>query len=135
MRFHRFLDRPFRYLFYLQAALYIAIYVSSLLSPASVSGVGLPINDKVLHFAAHLTLAVSLYLAFRSFGARFPVKWSLAITLVMAISTELGQHLVPGREPSLWDFAANLAGLILGYLIILTIRNYARKHLGASRGT
>lgn len=129
MRFQRFLEQPFRTIFYLQAALYLALYISSLLAPASLNSSGIPINDKILHFIAHLTLAVSLYLAFRSFGLRFPVKIALAITFFMAVGTELGQHFSAGREPSWLDFAANLLGLLCGYVVIVLIRNFARKKL------
>ena len=123
----RLLDKPFRLAFYAQAMLYLAVYLSGLLSPIDLNGTPLPISDKLVHFAAHLVLGVSLYLAFRSFGLRFPVKLALGITAFLAVATEAGQHFSPGRQPDLDDFLANLGGLLAAYVVIIVIRNLARR--------
>ncbi|MFW5691397.1 MAG: VanZ family protein [Chloroflexota bacterium] len=43
---------------------------------------------------------------------------AVAFALVMSISTELLQGLVPDREPSLWDIATNAAAVLLAAWVI-----------------
>jgi VanZ family protein len=73
--------------------------------------------DKVAHFGLFaVTGFISVYGAgfFSQFVAR--VLFGLIFGLVLAFGTELGQYLVPFRDPDFYDLLADLAGLFFGLL-------------------
>jgi VanZ family protein len=96
---------------------YVAIAVLS-----SVPGVRphVPgLSDKLEHVFAFFVLGAVTVLAVRGFsGRRF-----LAIFVVYAAVLEIAQIFIPGREASLLDLAASLAGALLGVTIALLFRS------------
>ncbi len=73
--------------------------------------------DKIVHLCLFaVTGFISVYSAgfFSRFGAR--VLFGLILGLVLASGTEFGQSLLPFRDPDVYDFLADLAGLFLGLL-------------------
>lgn len=68
-----------------------------------------PPFDKVGHFAYYLTMSL---FAFAGVGARF---WWTAIPVLIAIGAadELHQLTVPGRDGSVWDFVADVVGVLV----------------------
>jgi len=81
-------------------------------------------SDKLLHGAAYLALLISCDFAYRT-GKHFPAK--IAILLSYSLILEGLQHLVPNRFFSLGDLAANLAGLLVGLLFLVSSRKFFRK--------
>ena len=89
------------------------------LSPASGTGGGLPIPDKLAHLLAWLGLALAAWPAVAA-----SVNWSRASRAAVvlgacasyAVATELLQGLVPGRSTEALDAVADLAGAALGVL-------------------
>lgn len=69
--------------------------------------------DKWVHAAIFLVLGALGMRAWRLADQR---RQLVAGLLLMAIGTEWAQHYIPGRSASLGDFAADLAGLLLGAL-------------------
>jgi VanZ family protein len=80
--------------------------------------------DKAIHFFAYFLFSLLLVRGFnRSFSGPLPLKYILFIlilTLGYGILMELIQFVVPGREPSALDVAANTAGVLFG----ITIRKW-----------
>jgi VanZ family protein len=64
--------------------------------------------DKILHAAVFAYLG---YLAARGLG-----WWGLAIAAVFGILNEVIQFAAPGRDVGMWDFVANEAGILVGFI-------------------
>ncbi|HMN20910.1 MAG TPA: VanZ family protein [Ottowia sp.] len=69
--------------------------------------------DKWVHAAIFLTLAL---LGLRAWPLARQRRHMLLGLVALAVATEWLQHYIPGRSASLGDFAADLAGLLLGAL-------------------
>jgi hypothetical protein len=67
--------------------------------------------DKLAHFIQYLILGVAL--RFWSGDARISF---LGGGLVFAALDEFHQRFIPGRQASLWDFVADAAGVVVGFL-------------------
>jgi VanZ family protein len=93
-----------------------AIVVASLAPPSRVSVMGQ--HDKWFHLTAYVGLALVAWPALRS-----PTSFrrGLIALAFFGIALEGLQSLVPGRQPSLLDGAANVAGLLLGGATMLGI--------------
>ncbi len=70
------------------------------------------------HFLAYLLSAMLLTATRPS----VPLASALAFYTLLAGALELGQNLVPGRDPALFDFVASLAGAIVGIAALVLIR-------------
>lgn len=68
--------------------------------------------DKIVHFIEYSILGVGL--RYWSGGAGLPLLMGGA---GFAAFDEFHQRFVPGREASLWDWVADLAGLVAGSVI------------------
>ena len=73
------------------------------------------INDKLGHFLVFFALGMSGWLVWARHSGRFLV---IAFLGVYGLIIELTQYYVPGREFSLLDWGADLAGLITVLLVI-----------------
>lgn len=99
------------------AAYLAAITFASLAPPRQVVAMGR--HDKLFHLAAYLGLAVVAWPALRSQGS---FRWGLLALGLFGVLLEALQSMVPGRQASLLDGAANVAGLLLGGATILGIQ-------------
>ncbi|MFV3129159.1 VanZ family protein [Niveispirillum sp. KHB5.9] len=72
-------------------------------------------SDKMMHAACFAGLAVIGHWAFRGRAARLAVMLAL---LSLGIGIEWAQSLVPGREASFVDVAADVTGLILANILL-----------------
>jgi VanZ family protein len=63
------------------------------------------------HFLAHLLAATAVAAAVRRADL---MLWTLLALVAYAGFLELGQYLVPGRDPALGDFAASALGAMMG---------------------
>jgi len=73
-------------------------------------------RDKIAHFIAYFFTAVLFYVAFRT---RFKSADIYAVFFSFSYGAliELAQSLVPGRECSLGDLAANLSGVLFFFAL------------------
>jgi uncharacterized membrane protein YjdF len=73
-------------------------------------------RDKVAHFIAYFFTALLFYLTFR---VRFPKTDIYAMLFAAGYGAllELAQLLVPGRDCSLGDLAANLSGVLFFFVL------------------
>lgn len=87
----------------------------------SVDNVGMPEGiDKVAHYLEYLILALLFHhaLSGRPVRRRLPVELLVVATgLVIAAVDEIHQGYIPGRDPNIYDFAADGAGILTGILI------------------
>jgi len=105
--------RLFRRRRWLPAAVWAAAILTVSSFPDPDPGFTLfPGCDKILHFIEYSILGVGL--RYWSGGAGLP---SLMGGAGFAAFDEFHQRFVPGREASLWDWVADLAGLLVGSLI------------------
>ena len=78
-------------------------------------GTGLETWDFVLRKIAHATefaiLAALLVRALRDTG------WAIAIAIAYAVSDEIHQSFVPGRQASPWDVGIDSVGIVVGAVL------------------
>lgn len=89
------------------------------LSPDLARG-GFEINDKVVHLGLYSILGSALaWGLWRSRKGTYPVL--LALGMAYGALDEGHQAFVPGRDPSVGDFLADCAGVVLGFFFLLSI--------------
>ncbi|MFD1814184.1 VanZ family protein [Rhodococcus gannanensis] len=94
-----------------------AVTLVMLFSPGSTVPSGPPNSDKV----THLLMFVALVVAARFAG--FRTRWVLLGALVYAAVSEVLQAILPiQRSGSLWDWAADAVGVIVGLGLVAAWR-------------
>ncbi len=91
----------------------------------------LPISDKVAHLGLYTVLGAALAYA-RFCGVRvIPHVIMILIGAFYGASDEWHQRFVPGRSPSLGDWVADVAGVVLGYGLVMLLANRFGRRDGA----
>jgi VanZ family protein len=76
-------------------------------------------SDKLEHLIAFFALgAITVFAVPRA----WPGRWLAAAIVTYASALEAGQVFIPGREPSIADFAASVTGALLGLTLALALR-------------
>lgn len=88
-----------------------------------------PNQDKVLHMVEYFFLYVAMFMNRDIFGSSHPFALMFAAGTMYAISDEIHQNFVPGRDCSAADLLADVLGLAAGLAVCLS---YFRKHRRAS---
>lgn len=81
--------------------------------------VGAVTLDVAIHFGAFLCMA---FLAGLAFHAGWLLTTVTAVTLLLALASELGQIHIPNRFFSLSDLIANISGCLLGTVVGIALR-------------
>ena len=103
---------------------WISIFILTSLPSKSLPVVSF--DDKVKHFIAYLVLSVLLTLSlwalprFNRLKTGF-IKYSFIIAIFYSTFDEIHQIFIPGRYAEIWDWIANLFGIILGIFLIKVI--------------
>jgi VanZ family protein len=109
--------------------LILALLLLPLRENALISRLNFPYFDKVVHCGLFAVFGfISIYGTAFSREFRYRLLFGLVLGLVLAVGTELGQSLVPSRDTSLMDLAADLLGLFFG-LVAFTLLYSWRKRL------
>jgi VanZ family protein len=99
----------------------VLVFVGSSIPRLPGNPFGLPQwSDKVAHFLEYLVLAFLFYRGVHGgrSRARFPAWFVvLATGLVIASIDEYHQLYIPGRDANIWDWTADMAGIVTGALI------------------
>ena len=78
----------------------------------------LPVPDKLVHLVLYLAFGGSLAWAKRASRTEVPHALLLVLGAVYGAIDEWHQSFVPGRTPEFSDWLADLAGVLVGYLIV-----------------
>ena len=81
-----------------------------------------PHFDKAIHFLLYCTLGATLALGRRWGGDHLPHLLLLAGGWLYGALDEWHQSFVPGRSPEFGDWIADVAGVTVGYLLLLSLR-------------
>lgn len=108
---------------HLPALLYAALifYVSGLrsISPPSI---GFTWDDKIYHFGEYAMLSFFVFIALKYYRHEPIRKYihiaAIIIACVFAVSDEIHQYFVPGRDSQIGDFIADSLGAILAQVAI-----------------
>lgn len=73
---------------------------------------------KSFHVIEYTILSLLSYNAFRKF------KFSLTVSYLYAVSDEIHQFFVPGRSSRFTDTLIDLAGILIGYVLIKIMLNW-----------
>ena len=107
------------------ALLYALLIIGlSSIPGSSYPNVRLLSYDKVIHFTEYAIFGV---LISRVLVVKFTSFWALlvAVVLIAALfgaADELYQRLIPGRDASVGDWVADVAGSLVGSLVILRLK-------------
>ncbi|MGD8321147.1 MAG: VanZ family protein [Gemmatimonadota bacterium] len=93
-----------------------------------------PGEDKVAHFVLYAVLGACLAWGRRRGGSRLPVGVLLLLGVAYGASDEWHQAFVPGRDPSVGDWAADTLGVVLGYTIFSSILRRRGARNGSAGG-
>lgn len=119
---YNFLKRNKVKLVYLPLVVYwIIIFILTSL-PGKTFADTFVLEDKLKHLIAYtvLTVLLSLTLHFQHKLRKLSEKYvffTSAFVLLYSTGDELHQIFIPGRSASIWDWTANLIGLIIGLII------------------
>lgn len=127
----RFVNHVFRHRWCASILLVIAVDVCTYMAFSRRQPISLEIDngDKVMHLMAFTILFINGHLAIhfdlvpkmkRLSKVVLTANW--AFWLSYGVFIELGQHYFAGREASLADLLADVAGLTLGTIIVLAFR-------------
>lgn len=84
-----------------------------------------PNQDKVLHMAEYFLLYMALFMNRDIFRGSHRFALMFAVGALYAVSDEIHQSFVPGRDCSAGDLLADVLGLAAGLAVCLS---YCRKH-------
>lgn len=116
------------------AVLYLSlIFIQSSIPSEKIPQMTILSFDKIIHAGIYFIATILIYLAireYRPFDTGKIARLTFAITVLYGLSDEIHQYFVPGRNSSIWDFVADIAGVTAGLLIVHVIRKkvLARHH-------
>lgn len=122
-------------MFHVPAVAYAALiyYVSSLpdINPPSF---GTSWDDKIYHFSEYAVFSFFIYIALKyyrhGFIGRYIHIWSAVIACLFAVSDEIHQYYVPGRDATYGDLLADCLGCIsIQILLFFILRNIRQKRI------
>ncbi|MBD3278852.1 MAG: hypothetical protein GF388_11180 [Candidatus Aegiribacteria sp.] len=88
-----------------------------------------PHQDKVLHWMEYSLLLISIYINRDLLGRYRSLPFIFSLGAIYAVSDEIHQSFVPGRDCSLGDLAADIAGLATGVaLCVFLLRRKSGVH-------
>jgi VanZ family protein len=114
---------------------FLAFIVCGTLAPVEVLGAATGLFPTTLHVqkVGHFLGFAGLACCF-SFTPERRVGWGvLLFALVLAVATELAQHVVKGRVPARLDVAIDMAGAVLGQVIAARRLRTAQQRQGDLR--
>jgi VanZ family protein len=108
----------------------LLIYISSSIPSERLPAIRIVSADKVVHFLVFFVLAWLVDRSLRNmpavpWAARHHLVLTIGLTTVYGALDEVHQMFVPGRNPSLLDLAADLAGAVL-LVVIVAVRRRRR---------
>ncbi len=95
----------------------VLFFLSALPLSGDVSWV--PVNDKVIHVGLYGVLGVTLSRARILSGAGWPHGLFILVGVLYGVTDEFHQAFVPGRSVSVFDWIADVVGVLMGYTIFL----------------
>lgn len=109
----------------------IIIFILSHQPNVKIPDIGIGIEDKILHIAAYFIFGLCLVYSITGIKKGINNRTLLTILLLIgasyALSDEIHQYYVPGRESDIADFIADVAGIIISYFFHPSIRKIIRR--------
>ena len=102
----------------------IMITVESSMSDLTVPDLGISFTDKIIHFGLYGLLGWLLARGFNLADSKYPVLLPIVIGMVFAVSDELHQAFVPGRDADVFDVMADFLGILV---FVFLYRWFARR--------
>ena len=116
----------------------VAVWAALIFYASSVPAVNIPDlgifgTDKFAHFLEFLVFGILLTRAMLGQGPKISLSWTIVLSIIIAIFyaaiDEWHQMVIPGRQTDILDFLADVAGIVVGSLLLL------RRYLGAKDTT
>ena len=113
------------------AAVWAAVLFLLSAWPDPVGPSWLRVSDKAVHFVLFAVLGAALALGRRWSGSTVSHWAVLLVGMLYGATDEWHQAFVPRRTPSLDDWLADLAGVVVGYLVVTYLSRSAAPRAGA----
>lgn len=104
----------------------VLFFLSELRSAPSIAAPLLAVPDKLLHFLLYAALGVLLAWARHTSGARVRHGFLVALGSAYGAADEWHQSFVPGRSPDVLDWVADVAGVVVGYFLVVHLLGRGR---------
>ncbi|MDD3807034.1 MAG: VanZ family protein [Candidatus Marinimicrobia bacterium] len=106
--------------------LYLAlIFIQSSIPSNKIPQIKILSSDKIIHAGIYFIATLLIYLAIREHQVlkSNKIAWmTFIITAVYGITDEIHQYFVQGRDSNIFDFFADVVGILLGLLVVHIFR-------------
>lgn len=102
----------------------VIITIQSSFSGIPLPDLGITFTDKIAHFVLYGILGWLLARGFSLGNTKNPAVWAIIIGCIFAISDELHQAYVPGRDGDVLDLLADFLGIMV---FVFIYKWYIRK--------
>lgn len=104
----------------------IIIFIFSSIPGDNLPDLSYTISDKIIHaliyFFAFLLFYISLsHTKSDSFFHKNAILFSIIFATIYALSDEFHQSFVPNRDADIFDFLADFAGVLVGFIFIIIL--------------
>lgn len=107
----------------------VLITIESSMSDLTLPDIGISFTDKIVHFGLYGLLGWLLARGFNASASKFPTALPIVIGMIFAVSDELHQAFVPGRDADIFDLAADFLGILI---FVFAYRYFIRKFVKAA---
>ncbi len=111
-------------------AIAIMIFIVSAQSNIKIPDLGISIEDKILHILAYLVFGLTLVYSISGISTDISRRklfvLLVAIGGLYALSDELHQYYVPGRESDIVDILADITGIIISFFVYPLILKFIK---------
>ena len=106
------------------------IFIVSAQSNIKIPDLGISIEDKILHILAYLVFGLTLVYSISGISTDISRRklfvLLVAIGGLYALSDELHQYYVPGRESDIVDILADITGIIISFFVYPLILKFIK---------
>ncbi|MDP8206512.1 MAG: VanZ family protein [Candidatus Electryonea clarkiae] len=96
----------------------IIIFAISAIPSGRIPPLTILSSDKLIHMTVYAILGILAFRAFNGTGSRIQAPWIICLFCVLyGFGDEFHQMFVPGRNPSIFDVAADAIGAIIGIIL------------------
>ena len=112
----------------------VGIFIASHQSNLELPKIVFEINDKLLHLFAYFVFGLTINLGLKKNHPAISRARCFTLLLIIgglyAASDEIHQHFIPGRTADIYDWVADILGVMLSYIIYILAEKHIFKKAG-----
>jgi len=106
----------------------VGIFIASHQSKIEIPEIVPEFNDKLLHALAYLIFGITIILALKKNHPQITRAKCFTLLLLIGglygMSDEIHQHFIPGRTADVYDWFADVTGILLSYIVFIPVEKY-----------